>query len=162
MNKRLQELKDQPDHPDYKLVILGEGKDRNEILHIVKRLKLETSVILAGWQENVIPYLQNAVSLVHASRYEGWPNVLVEAMACGCPVISTDCKTGPAEILDNGKYGILVPVDDIEALSNAMTEIAENHEKRHYYKKLGKKRSEDFEASKIASRYIETIHQLAT
>jgi glycosyltransferase involved in cell wall biosynthesis len=101
--------------------------------------------------------MQNAIALVHASRYEGWPNVLVEAMACGCPVIATDCKTGPAEILDNGKHGILVPVDDADALSKAMTEIAENKETRCHYKKLGKERSKDFEASKIACKYIETI-----
>ena len=81
---------------------------------------------LLGYQRNPLPYMTRAAVLVLSSRYEGFPNVLLEAMACGTPVVSTDCPSGPSEILDGGAYGALVPVADDAALAAAITATMAN------------------------------------
>jgi len=111
----------------YKLVILGGEPDDNSQLYKLKRLisqkGLEDCVILPGRVGNVSDWYQSADLFVLSSRYEGMPNALMEAMQCGCPVISTDCETGPSELIDNGINGILVPVDDIGAISAAISAV---------------------------------------
>jgi len=108
------------DVKDAKLLILGEGPERQALEKLVVELGLEDSIMLAGFKSDPYPYLEVADLFVSSSRYEGFGNVIVEALACGTPVIATDCKAGPSEILDGGKYGVLVPVGDPEALSKAI------------------------------------------
>ena len=79
--------------------------------------------MLLGFKENPFSYLSRSDVFVLSSISEGFSNVLVEAMACGCPVVSTDCPTGPGEILDRGKYGYLVPVGDPTAMAEAVLEV---------------------------------------
>ena len=105
---------------DVKLLILGEGPERQALEKLVVELGLKDSIMLAGFKSDPYPYLEVADLFVLSSRYEGFGNVIVEALACGTPVIATDCKAGPSEILDGGKYGVLVPVGDPEALSKAI------------------------------------------
>lgn len=102
------------------LVILGEGEERPELEAIAERLKIAEDISLPGIQKNPYAYMARARLLVLSSRYEGLPAVLVEALACGCPVVSVDCPNGPREILSNGKYGYLVPVGDEDALAEAI------------------------------------------
>ncbi|MBW1967851.1 MAG: glycosyltransferase [Deltaproteobacteria bacterium] len=120
-------------HPDLKLVLVGDGPDKKQIEALIKGWDLADSVILAGWQDNVYPFMARAKALVLCSRYEGWPNVLVEAMACGCPVVATDCQTGPREILGDNEYGLLVPVDDPEALARGVEGLLADEPRRAYF-----------------------------
>jgi glycosyltransferase involved in cell wall biosynthesis len=106
-----------------RLMILGEGEDRQTLTSIIKEYGLERDVKLPGFVSNPYPYLKNASMFVLSSRWEGLPTVLVEALYCETPIISTDCPSGPREILDNGSYGQLVPVDNIPSLVKAIISV---------------------------------------
>jgi glycosyltransferase involved in cell wall biosynthesis len=87
---------------------------------LVKRLDLSEDVALPGFVANPYPYMRRASVFVLSSAWEGLPTVLIEALALGASIVSTDCPSGPSEILDNGRYGALVPVGDAEAMAQAM------------------------------------------
>ena len=105
-----------------KLLILGEGPDRAALEKLVIELGLSEAVEMPGFASNPYAYMARAAVYVLSSRWEGLPTVLIEALACGIPVVSTDCPSGPAEILRNGNYGRLVPVGDMDALASALEE----------------------------------------
>jgi glycosyltransferase involved in cell wall biosynthesis len=102
------------------LAILGVGHLLGQLQQQAERLGISQRVHFLGFQQNPLVFMKNSKMLVLSSRYEGFGNVLVESMACGTPVVSTDCESGPSEILEKGKYGELVMVDDIPALYRAM------------------------------------------
>lgn len=106
-----------------RLLILGEGEDRSALIDLLRGLDLEQDVALPGFVSNPYSYMANASLFVLSSRWEGLPTVLVEALYCGPPIISTDCPSGPREILKNGEYGQLVPVDDIGCLAQAINSV---------------------------------------
>ncbi len=103
-----------------RLIILGEGHLREELTQLCADLDISKQVEMPGCESNPYKFMKNADLFVLSSNYEGLPNALVEALACGCPIVSTDCLSGPREILDNGKYGQLVPVGNLDALAEAM------------------------------------------
>jgi glycosyltransferase involved in cell wall biosynthesis len=103
-----------------RLVILGRGKRHRGLLALGERLGVADDLHLPGFTSNPYPYMARASVFVLSSRYEGFGNVLVEAMACGCPVVSTDCQSGPSEILENGRYGRLTAANDPEGLASAI------------------------------------------
>ena len=103
-----------------RLVILGEGPERDRLLGVARSLRIDHLVDFAGFQNNPFAYMARAAAFVLASDHEGLPNVLIQAMACGTPVVSTDCPSGPSEILEGGKWGELVPVGDWRALAAAI------------------------------------------
>lgn len=103
-----------------RLLILGDGSQRNNIASLIRSLGLERFVELMGFVENPYPYMRRADLFVLSSAWEGFGNVLVEAMACGTQVIATNCPSGPSEILADGAYGRLVPVGDYDALAAAI------------------------------------------
>ncbi len=105
---------------DAKLLILGNGKDREELERLVTRLKLDDIVSLPGFVENPYCYMKNSAMFVLSSRHEALPAVLIEAMYCGTQLVASDCPSGPREILADGKYGTLVPPGDKKALTAAM------------------------------------------
>ena len=109
-----------------RLVILGDGPERDTLLELAERLQLSEQVDLPGFKVNPFTYMSKARAFVLSSRYEGFPNVLVQAMACGTPVVSTDCLSGPSEILEDGKWGHLVPVGDWRAMAEAIIETLDN------------------------------------
>jgi glycosyltransferase involved in cell wall biosynthesis len=103
-----------------KLIILGEGKLREELEELIRELRLQNEVELPGFVIDPSPWFRSADLFVLSSGYEGFGNVIVEALEHGVPVVSTDCLSGPAEILEYGKYGKLVPVHDHVSLAAAM------------------------------------------
>jgi len=109
-----------------RLIILGEGRRRSSLEKLVSRLGLNEYVELPGFVVNPFAYLAKSDLFVLSSLWEGSPNALAEALALGIPVVSTDCDSGPHEILQDGRYGKLVPVNDIEKLADAMVRTLSN------------------------------------
>jgi glycosyltransferase involved in cell wall biosynthesis len=106
-----------------RLVILGWGPDRPQLEALIQDLGLQEEVDLPGYAKNPYAYMVRSAAFVLSSAWEGLPTVLIEAMALGTPVVSTDCKSGPSEILAGGKYGYLTPVGDSDALADAMLNV---------------------------------------
>ena len=113
-----------------RLLILGGGPLLGELTALAGALGIKDDVLFAGFTANPYPCIKRAAVLVLASRYEGFGNVLVEALACGTPVVSTDCPAGPAEILEGGRFGRLVPVNDPDALAGAVAATLDHPEDR--------------------------------
>ncbi len=109
-----------------RLMILGQGEDLVSLQELVKELDLEENVNFPGFVPNPYTYMEKSSLVVLSSIFEGFGNVIVEAMLAGTPVVSTDCESGPAEILANGKYGKLVPVGDIATLAVAIINTLKN------------------------------------
>lgn len=103
-----------------RLIVLGEGEDRGDLEALCRQLGVAADVDLPGFVANPYALLSRARLFVLSSRWEGLPGALIEALACGARVVSTDCPSGPREILDDGRYGQLVPVEDEAALADAM------------------------------------------
>ncbi|MCH2244480.1 MAG: glycosyltransferase, partial [Crocosphaera sp.] len=133
----------------WSLIILGEGSFRSELECLSQSLDIVNSVHFLGRVKNPYEYLQQADIFVMSSRFEGFPNALCEAMACGLPVISTDCPSGPPEIIRDGIDGILVKNEDIEALAKAMTTLISDEEKRQKLGNAAKEITQRFDLDKI-------------
>lgn len=131
-----------------KLYILGEGEERPLIESWIKELNLQDEVVLLGRYRNPYPWIKNAKIFAHSSRFEGLPTVLIEALICGIPVISSDCPTGPSEILKKGEVGCLYNVGDYKALSEYLCELLENSDSYNKYRDISLIRSKDFEKQK--------------
>jgi glycosyltransferase involved in cell wall biosynthesis len=138
---------------EVRLLILGDGEMRNELQHLVEARGLSGSVQLVGYVENPLKYFVRADVFVLSSRVEGLPNVLVEAMMCGCTPVSTDCPTGPREVLQGGKFGYLVPVGDPAAMAAAI-ERALDHP---IPKELLDEAVAPFEESRVIDRHFEVL-----
>jgi glycosyltransferase involved in cell wall biosynthesis len=117
-------------YPDWSLVILGEGEERTKLESLAADLKLTARVTFPGLVPDPVPVLCGADLFVMASRYEGLPLALLEAMACGLAVIYTDCPTGPGEVIRNGEDGVLVPTEDVDALAAAMDRLMGDRSER--------------------------------
>jgi len=109
-----------PDYKNTRLTIYGEGPERENLLKLIKILELEEYVSLPGFTNDINTVFLHSDLFVLTSIWEGFGNVIVEAMAAGCPVIATNCKSGPSEILDNGRYGYLVPVKDVQEIAKSI------------------------------------------
>ena len=109
-----------------RLVVIGAGPERDELLELANALGVSQYVDFPGFRINPFAYMYRAKTFVLSSLYEGFPNVLVQAMACGTPVVSTDCPSGPSEILEGGKWGRLVPVGDWRAMAEAIIDTLDN------------------------------------
>lgn len=133
-----------------RLVIMGEGPLREDLENLVRSKHLEEHVTLPGFIENPFAVMRQADLFVLSSVWEGLPNVLIQAMACGTPVVSTDCPSGPAEILENGKWGRLVPIGDAEALAEAMETTLKEKEHPNV-----KKRAADFSVENAVEGYLD-------
>lgn len=136
-----------------RLVILGSGRDRDQLIDLVRELGLEGVVDLPGWVANPHAYMARANLFVLSSRYEGFGNVLVEALACGCPIVATNCVGGPADILDGGRFGRLVPVGDVEAMAQAILETLDTPADADALRR----RAMDFHVDRIVERYCEVL-----
>ncbi len=117
-------------HPDWRLKILGEGSQRNALGDQIRSLGLDQSVELCGWVESPDAWLRKAEFFVLSSRYEGFPNALLEAMAAGVPAVSFACDSGPSEIIRHEIDGLLVPADDVQQLAQAIDRMILNPKER--------------------------------
>lgn len=133
-----------------KLTILGEGGLQTELERLVRQLGLQDRVAMPGFVVDIYPWYCSADLFVLSSKWEGFGNVIVEALECGIPVVSTDCQSGPAEILENGHYGRLVPVRDVDALADAM--IASLNEAPDRESLMN--RARDFSVERISDEYL--------
>jgi glycosyltransferase involved in cell wall biosynthesis len=146
------------DHlPNSKLIIIGDGPLRNELEQLIEKLALKDHIILLGLVKNPYKYLAKSDIFVFSSKYEGLPNVLLEALACGLPIISTNCEWGPEEILNNGEYGMLVRVGDSDDLAEKMITLAKNEELLSYYIKKSSERISQFDINRIITKWIYLI-----
>lgn len=140
------------------LIVLGEGTLRKDLEELACRLNVMDVVDFVGFQPNPYAWITKSDIFVLSSDFEGFPNALVEAMACGIPVISTDCPSGPNEIITNGKDGILVPVEDENLFADAMYNLLTNEDLRRKLYENAMKRVEDFRTEKIVKEYEELFN----
>lgn len=140
-----------------RLLIIGDGPQREEILSWIKEMSLQGDVLLLGFQENPFKYISKADVFVLSSFVEGFGNVIVEAMALGIPVISSNCPSGPGEIITHGLNGLLVPVKDHETMAHYILDILTNTDLRNRLSLEGFKRSEDFSSEKMANEYEKVL-----
>jgi len=133
----------------FKLLILGDGKDKDMLVEMVHKLNLSQMILFKSFVPNPFPIVKNAKFTMLTSRHEGFPMVVIESLACGTPIISVDCKSGPNEIITNEFNGLLVENNNIESLVNAMNIFVLNNELYDSCKKHTKE--------SIAKLNIETI-----
>jgi glycosyltransferase involved in cell wall biosynthesis len=138
------------------LILLGEGGLRGQLEALINELGISEDVDLPGFVDNPYPYMSRASVFVLSSRWEALPTVLIEAIACGCQVVATDCPFGPDEILSGGEWGQLTPVESPEALAQAMKQALINPVDPQALKF----RATDFSVDRAAKRYLELIEQL--
>lgn len=138
---------------DLRLLILGEGPERGRLESLAGELGVAERVALPGFQVNPFAYMRRARLLALSSAWEGLPGVLIQAMACGTPVVSTDCPSGPREILVDGRLGPLVPVGDPQALADA---IARTLERPPDPERL-RARAADYGIESVTRRYLEVL-----
>ncbi len=136
-----------------RLLILGEGPQRDALLSLAGQLRVANAIALPGFVENPFAYMARAAVLVVSSAWEGFGNVVIEALACGCPVVSTDCPSGPAEILDGGTYGRLVPVGDDTALAQAILTTLDHPPRRN----CSRDRARMFSIDRAVERYLDVL-----
>ncbi|WP_295586971.1 glycosyltransferase [uncultured Lamprocystis sp.] len=138
---------------DLRLIILGEGPERTALESLIQQLGLADRVSLPGFRDNPFAYMSRARLFVLSSAWEGLPGVLIQAMACGTPVVSTDCPSGPREVLADGRYGPLVPVGAVEALAVAMALTLEQPPEPERLKA----RAADYGLEPVTRRYLEVL-----
>lgn len=143
------------------LVIAGEGEERPALERLMGELGVQDSVHLPGYLPNPYPLLKYASVFALSSRWEGLGGVIVEAMACGTPVVATDCPSGPGEILEGGWSGLLVPVDDVPALAGALGRMLTEPAVRRHFAALGLRRAEAFAPAASVPQWEAVLRDVA-
>lgn len=143
-----------------KLIILGDGPERDNIEKMIKKLSLENDVYIPGFVKNPWEYMKASDVYISTSHYEGFHLTIAEAMACGIVPVATDCDYGPREIINDGKNGRLLPVGDIKGLSNAVVDLLNNDELREMMSSSAKNRAEAFDVKNIVQQYGQLFDDL--
>lgn len=147
------------DDVNYKLIIIGGGELKDELQNLINELGLVDRIILTGNLKNPFRLLIKFKMFVFTSRYEGFPNALLEAMSLGVPIISFDCDTGPREIITNNHDGILVKNGDIAELANAILKLEKDKKLRQKFKKNSKDLIKKYSVSHILNKWQSIIHE---
>lgn len=139
-----------------RLVVMGDGALKGELERLADDLGVAEEVELMGYVDNPFKYVQRADLFVLSSKREGLPTVLIEALGCGCPVVSTDSPSGPVEVLDDGRYGRLVPVGDPDRLAGAIdSELMKSHDESVLLS-----RAEEFSEASVVSQYARLLERV--
>jgi glycosyltransferase involved in cell wall biosynthesis len=149
-----------PLHPEWSLSIWGEGEEARQLLSIIDQMQLNGRVKLRGASRTPEEWIESSSAFVLSSRYEGFGNVLAEAMAGGLPVVSYDCDFGPREIIQNGVNGLLVPVEDIAALASALDRIMGNSALRSRLGNAARIVAERYDPDAIVGQWEEVITRI--
>lgn len=136
----------------YLLLLLGQGDGEERIRSLILQLELKDSAVLMGWVDNPLAFMARARALIMTSRWEGTPNVMIEAMALGCPIISTDCPTGPREVLQDGTAGRLVPLDDQSALVEELHRMDKDDQWRDKWSAQARQRAQNYSINHIGPK----------
>lgn len=148
---------------NWKLVIVGDGPEKNQLLSLAAGLNLTQNIVFPGLVGNISSWYARAEIFVLSSFYEGFPNTLLEAMAYGCVCVSFDCDTGPSDIIDNEVNGLLIPdVGDINALTNKLQLLVENKDLRAAISQEAVKVKNTFAVSKIVDLWDDAINKMKT
>lgn len=148
--------------PEYKLIIYGEGKLRKKLEDLIEQLQLKDRIYLPGVVDDLKEKIYKCSLFILSSNYEGMPNALMEAMAMGIPVISTDCPCGgPKSLIKNGKNGILIPVNDKEKLKIAILELLNDKVLCDSISKNATKIQNDLNSTKICKIYYDFMNTMA-
>ncbi|MDI6812496.1 MAG: glycosyltransferase [Deltaproteobacteria bacterium] len=143
-----------------RLVILGEGQEREGLENYAKDLGIVNNVDFLGFQKNPFKFMARGMALVLSSSWEAFGMVIIEAMACGLPVISTRCPFGPEEIINHGVNGLLVPVEDEHKLAEAILALLKEEELRKKLAEGGQRRAQDFDVVKLIPQFEEMLLNL--
>lgn len=143
-----------------RLIVLGKGPLESDLKHFSKTLGIEKFINFMGFKSNPYKYMEKADVFVLSSKWEGFGHVIVEAMATETPVISTNCQSGPSEIIGKNENGMLVPVGDPKKLANAIVTLLNDRKLMMQYITKGKKRALDFNASIIVKEYEDLFDSL--
>lgn len=141
----------------WRMVILGEGEEREALSKLSRDLGVATSVEMPGHVTNVADWIRRSSIFVLSSRYEGSPNALLEAMQLGTACVSFDCPSGPAELIDHGRNGLLVPPEDVDALSENLRKLAHDEPLRQRLAQESTKVAEVFSRERIYRLWMETL-----
>jgi glycosyltransferase involved in cell wall biosynthesis len=142
---------------DFNLLILGEGAERPSLEARARELGIDGRVFLPGFVANPYPYFKHAKMFILSSRYEGLAMVLLEALALGAPVVAMDCPSGPRELLENGRYGVLVPQGQTAALSGAIRELAAHPDEEARLRAAGPVQAARHDASRVTARFEQVL-----
>jgi N-acetylgalactosamine-N,N'-diacetylbacillosaminyl-diphospho-undecaprenol 4-alpha-N-acetylgalactosaminyltransferase len=157
----------QINNPDFELLFIGDGSEKDNLIDLAKELRLIDKIHFIGQVHNPYKYLSRSFVLVLNSLSEAFPNVIVEALACGCPVVSSDCYSGPREILTTsnelnlttdkielGEFGILYPTGNIRLLVESLGKLVNEEILYNYYKNNGINRSRQFDIELVMKKYL--------
>ncbi|TQR33760.1 glycosyltransferase [Campylobacter sp. MIT 99-7217] len=139
---------------ELKLLILGEGELKDELLELIKSLNLEERVFLLGFDNNPYKYMSKCEFFAFASSFEGFSNVLIEALACGCAVVSSNHLSGASELFGENEFGLLVEVNNEEAMFRGLKTMCEDENLRKNYQQRAKTRALSFDKNEIAKQAL--------
>jgi glycosyltransferase involved in cell wall biosynthesis len=141
---------------DYRLIILGEGPELEKLMQASRDLHIQDYVDFPGFVENPYSILARADVFVLSSKWEGFANVIIEALACGVPIVATNCPGGPSDILENKSFAKIVPMSDPSAMSNAIEEMITVRKNKEEIIELARM----YDIQEIAQQYIDLINEL--
>lgn len=146
--------------PETTVTVYGEGPEREKLESFIANQHLEGRILLPGANKEILETIRDAAVFAFPTDYEGFPNVLVEAIAMGIPVVSTDFATGVAREIINENVGVVVPCRDVSAFSNALSHLLSNDEKRKYIRSVSRSAVEQFEVAKVIETWRELFRTL--
>lgn len=148
-------------HPDWSLRIIGQGPLEGDLRRRAEHSPVASRIEFAGLQQDVVREYRAAGVFVLSSRFEGFPNALLEALAAGTPAVTTNCPSGPAELVGDSEGAMLVPVDDVAALAAALDELMRDARKRRALGERGLARSREFTSARIVARWEALLRSTA-